>query len=489
LIHDPIGRHRATVAERLWRTILPFVAVLGAAFFLAPAASANGPSLTIGATDDIVRSPLLAVSKSEMNLIALAGFRAVRITQIWAPGDRTVSAADRAILHNVTSAAALDAMQVLVSVLPFGSATTPLTTTDQADFAAYAASVARAATGVRIVIVGNEPNLNRYWLPQFNDDGSDAAAPAYESLLALTYDALKAESPSLTVLGGAVSPRGGDVAGLRPTHSPTVFIRDLGTAYRASGRAKPIMDGFAFHPYEDNSSIAPDAGTHPNTTTIALADYDKLVALLGEAFDGTAQAGSTLPIYYDEFGVESVIPAAEQSHYTGTEPDTTKPVSEATQAAYYREAMALAFCQPTVHALFLFHAFDEPALAGWQSGVYYATGAPKSSLAPVRTAMELSRRGVVAQCPGMGLAVHATATQQGSHLSLTCDLDCTYVAQLYRLPGKLLASKRGRAIGGRASRLPLVVPKATARYRLRLSATASANPGAATTLLRVVSPG
>jgi hypothetical protein len=489
LILDPIGRHRSTVAERLRGTILRVGVVLGAALLLAPAASANGPSLTIGATEDAVRSPLLAVSKSEMNLIALAGFRAVRITQIWTPGTRAVSASDRTILRNVTSAAALDAMQVLVSVLPYGSATTPLTDTEQADFAAYAASVAREATGLRIVIVGNEPNLNRYWLPQFNDDGSDAAAPAYESLLALTYDALKAESPGLTVVGGAVSPRGGDVPGIRPTHSPTVFIRDLGAAYRASGRTKPIMDGFAFHPYEDNSSIAPDVGTHPNTTTIALADYDKLVALLGEAFDGTAQAGSTLPIYYDEFGVESAIPPAEQSHYTGTEPDTTKPVSEATQAVYYRQAIELAFCQPTVRALFLFHAFDEPALAGWQSGLYYANGAPKSSLAAVQSAMELARRGVVAHCPGMRLAVHVTATQQGTHLSLTCDLDCTYVAQLYRLPGKLLASKRGRAIGQRAATLPFAVPKATARYRLRISAVASVNPGAATTLLRTVRPG
>jgi hypothetical protein len=424
-----------------------------------------------------------------MNLIQLAGFRAVRITQIWAPGDTTVSAADRTILNNVTSAAALDAIQVLVSVLPYGSATTPLTNADQADFAAYAAAVAKAATGVRILIVGNEPNLNRYWLPQFNDDGSDAAAPAYESLLALTYDALKAESPSLTVLGGAVSPRGGDVPGIRPTHSPTVFIRDLGTAYRASGRSKPIMDGFAFHPYEDNSSIAPDAGTHPNTTTIALADYDKLVALLGEAFDGTAQPGSALPIYYDEFGVETVIPAAKSSHYTGTEPTTTKPVSEATQATYYRQAIALAFCQPTVRGLFLFHALDEPALAGWQSGVYYADGTPKSSLAPVRSAMDLSRRGTIAHCPGMRLAVRATASQQGPHLSLTCNLDCTYVAQLYRLPGKLLASKRGLAIGQTAARLPLTVPAANAKYRLRVSATAAVNPGAATTLLKAVRPG
>ena len=51
------------------------------------------------------------------------------------------------------------------------------------------------------------------------------------------------------------------------------------------------MDGLAFHPYPDNSSQSPDF-PHPNSTTIGLADYDKLVALLAEAFDGTAQQGS-----------------------------------------------------------------------------------------------------------------------------------------------------------------------------------------------------
>jgi hypothetical protein len=463
--------------------------VLAAAFTLAPAAYAGGPGLTIGATDDAVRSPLLAVSKSEMNLIALAGYGAVRITQVWSPGERSVSRADQTILHNVNSAAALDAMQVVVSVLSYGSATTPLTDTQQADFAAYAASVARAATGVRIVIVGNEPNLNRYWLPQFNEDGTDAAAPAYESLLAQTYDALKAVSPRLTVLGGAVSPRGGDVPGVRPTHSPTTFIRDLGAAYRDSGRTAPIMDGFAFHPYEDNSSVAPADGMHPNTTTIALADYDKLVALLGEAFDGTAQAGSTLPVYYDEFGVESQIPSAKQRLYAGAEPETTKPVPEATQAAYYREAIELAFCQPNVRGLFLFHAFDEPGLAGWQSGLYYADGTPKQSLAPTRLAMEQSRRGSVVECPGLRLAVHVKAVQRAARAFILCDLDCSYVAQLYRLPGKLLLTRRDKAIGGTERALPLSVPRAAGRYRLRLSTVATVNPGAASTLLLPLAPG
>jgi hypothetical protein len=467
-------------------TRLRLLAVLVAALAYAPAAHAGGPSLVLGATEDAVRSPTLTQAKAQMDLVALAGFRAVRITQIWTPGSRSLSAADENVLRNVVTAARLDNVMVLTSVTNQGSRTTPLTPEDQDDFAAYAASLVKQVPQLRVLIIGNEPNLNRYWLPQFNEDGSDAAAPAYESLLAQTYDAVKAAAPTVTVLGGAVSPRGGDFPStIRPTHSPTVFIHDLGQAWRLSGRTTPIMDGFAFHPYEDNSSVPPLTGVHPNSTTIALADYPKLVASLGDAF-----GDYTMPIWYDEFGVETQIPAAKASQYTGTEPAaTTKPVTEATQAEFYRQAIQLAFCQPNVRGLFLFHAFDEPGLAGWQSGVYYADDTPKASLGPVRTAMDESRRGVVTHCDGLSLTVKPKLAQSpAGPITVTCDLDCAYVAQLYRLPGHLLATRQGTAIGGRATKLAFRVPKTKGSYRVRLSATAPVNPGPSTTVLRNVHP-
>jgi hypothetical protein len=424
-----------------------------------------------------------------MDLLEQAGFRAVRITQVWAPGDTDVSKADATALANVTAAAKSDGIEVFVSVLNFGSKTTPLTDSDQADFAAYVASVA-TTSGVLHLIVGNEPNLNRYWLPQYDASGGDAAAPAYEALLAKTYDAVKAAAPKVEVIGGALSPRGSDNPdGTRPTHSPTAFIADMGAAYRASGRTKPIMDALSLHPYEDHSSIAPADGTHPNSTSISLADYGKLVSLLGLAFDGTAQPGSALPLYFDEFGVESQIPTDKQDLYTDTEPAVTEPVDEATQAAYYRQAVQLAFCQPTVRGLFLFHVVDETSLLGWQSGLYYADGTPKSSIPAVRLAFEESRRGIVASCPGLQLTPRPAVEQTGKVLSLTCDIDCSYVAQLYRGRGKLLVSKRGRAIGGRATTLPLRVPSAKGVYRLRLSALAPVNPGPPSLLRRRLKPG
>ena len=113
------------------------------------------------------------------------------------------------------------------------------------------------------------------------------------------------------------------------------------------------------------------------------------------AFDGTAQLGSKLPIVYDEYGVDSQIPTAKRHFYGGQEPATTKPVSEGVQAAYYREALELAACQPTVRGFLIFHVTDETDYNRWQSGVYYADGTPKASRPFVKQTMAEIRSGAV----------------------------------------------------------------------------------------------
>ena len=119
------------------------------------------------------------------------------------------------------------------------------------------------------------------------------------------------------------------------------------------------------------------------------------MALLGKAFDGTAQLGSKLPIVYDEYGIESVIPSNKIADYVGREPATTKPVPEATQGQYYDEALQMAACQPNVRAMFLFHVTDETDLNRWQSGVYYADGTPKSTRAVVKQTIQQIQAGAV----------------------------------------------------------------------------------------------
>ncbi len=442
----------------------------------------------LGVAEDTVKQPDPVVAQVKMRLLRLAGFSAVRITSQWLPGDLAPPNDQLEMLRTVTGAAQLAGVRVYVSVYQPGSKTTPLTPEARAEFTQYSAALVQAVPAIDDVIVGNEPNLNRFWLPQFNPDGSNAAAPAYLALLAPVYDAIKAVDPGVRVWGGALAPRGNDNPnGMRHTHSPTKFIRDLGAAYRASGRQAPVMDGFSFHPYPDNSSQSPDV-RHPNITTIGLADYDKLVRLLGQAFDGTAQAGSSLPILYDEFGIESQIPKGKLKHYTGTEPATTLPVPEAKQATYYQRGLRLAFCQPNVVGILLFHSQDEHARLSWQSGVYYADGTPKSSLRAVRDALERTRGGSIARCQGLGLDVAPTLvrfptaaefSRGDREIRVRCDLDCAWELRVTRsATGGTAAMRRGY---GRADTTVVASLKGanlgTGSFRLQLSLTHPVNPG------------
>jgi hypothetical protein len=448
----------------------------------APAVAEAGPGLTVGAVEDDVRLSSAVEAEAKMKLLRLSGYRSVRISSLWTPGQTRPTENELTVLRNVAEAADRHNVRVFVQVMHPGSRTTPLAGEARADFASSAAALVRAVPGIRNVIVGNEPNLNRFWLPQFEEDGRSAAPAAYLALLAQTYDALKAVSSSVRVYGGAVSPRGTDRHdGIRPTHSPTRFIQELGVAYRASGRTTPVMDALAIHPYTDNSSQPPTT-THPIGTTIAIADYGKLVTLLGQAFDGTAQKGSDLPILYAEFGIESQIPAAKASLYTGDEPNTTRPVDEPTQAAFYAQALGLALCQPNVEGMLLFLSRDERARAAWQSGVYYVDGSAKTSLPRVTEALDRAIGGSIARCPDLQLTVGASLLRFGTRsaakrgvfrATFRCDLDCSYQLRLENaVTHATKVSRKGRAEVGETVQVglgkPRLRPGQPYRYTLRL---------------------
>jgi hypothetical protein len=361
--------------------------------------SPRARSLIVGVVDDALAQADRGVAQSQVDLSRRAGFDAAMISATWARGQRRPPAALAHVLRNVAAAVRRDHMRLIVMVWHGLARSTPRTAADRAGFAAFAAQVAQAVPQVHAVVIGNEPNLNTFWTPQFGAGGRDLAAAGYVRLLADSYDAIKRVTPDVLVLGGALSPGGADRPhGSRPTHSPTAFIRDLGAAYRASGRDRPLMDAFALHPYMQFSRVSP-RNTHPRNTSITIADYPKLVALLNQAFRGTAQAGAALPVYYTEFGVQTTVPRAKRSFYSDAEsPARADSVGFGTQAAYYRQALALAYCQPTVKGLFIFHAFDEADYARWQSGLYFADRTPKPSLGPFRRAVADLRAGKLTTC-------------------------------------------------------------------------------------------
>jgi hypothetical protein len=378
-----------------------FLVAVAAMLALVPAALA-GPGLRVGAVED---AAVWSDPGATMDLAKLAGFDSIRMTAQWTAGQTVLPPGQVSRLQRAALFASMRGVNPIVSIYNPGGSSTPSDPGPRAQFVEFAKTVVTALPGVTTFIVGNEPNSSVYWQPQFDGAGGDAAAKSYEQLLAATYDGIKAARPSATVIGGALDSHGNDVT----SHSPTTFIRDLGLAYRASGRTAPIMDVFDEHVYADTSAL-PSSMPHTGTT-MAEGDYTKLVALLGKAFNGTAQRGSTLPIFYGEYGVETAIPADKAHLYTGSE--NQKTVDEATQGRYYAEAFRLALCQPNVIGIMVFHVVDESALGAWQSGPFYADGTPKSDVPAIRAAALAARAGSAATCPDRTPPSVAVSTTSG----------------------------------------------------------------------------
>jgi hypothetical protein len=467
------------------------LATVALALLAAQQASA-GTSMFVGAAEDNVRSLDPLATKAKMDLAALAGLSVVRMTATWSPGESEVGGNDRIVLQNVSAAAQLDGVRVILSIYPRDGRTAPLSSRARGEFAQYAASIARAFPAITDFVIGNEPNLNRFWMPQFGANGVDLAARSYELLLATAYDALKSVSPDVNVIGGALSPAGQDkAASTRQTHSPTAFIKDLGAAYRATHRRRAIMDMFAIHPYLIPSRLPPTFA-HPRTTTIGIADYPKLVRLLTNAFAGTGQRGETLPIVYDEFGYQTQIPAQKRFAYSNLgSPAAKDAITEAQQAAYYRQALALAACQPTVAGLLIFHVADERDARAWQSGLYYANNSPKTSLPAVRSAALAAQAGTLGACAmqkttsNLGtVTFHEPSTTQPSttqpgtlELDFSCATVCSYAAQVIDAEtGEVVAGTEGKALGAQSLTIP-AAGLVTGSYQYVLRALKSGKPG------------
>ena len=266
-------------------------------------------------------------------------------------------------------------------------------------FAAYVRQVALRYPQVREYVIGNEPNVRRFFQPQHAADGTIASAGVYEQVLAAAYDTLKSIDPGIEVDGLAISPQGNDQglgAGAESV-SPVRFIAALGDAYRKSGRTAPIADAVDIHSYAAVNTLPltqprkwPQAGP---------ADLDRLKQAWWDAFQGTAQPlfqetgdpgvpGQTFVKFrIDESGTQVKIDPTkvDPTLYSGRENVPT--VDEATQARYYTDLINLVKCDPTVQTLDLFHLVDEPLLLGFQSGLLRVDNSLRPSYSAVKKAI------------------------------------------------------------------------------------------------------
>lgn len=359
------------------------------------AANASEQFYVYGVADDQIRNHRTGEAERAGRRIANAGFNLVRSTVPWVQGQKHLNHRDTAALRNLVRVAESQGLTVMLTVFPYHdrelNPRMPIRPSDQRIFADFVEYLAKEFPGVKYWEIGNEPNWSFFWSPQFDPSGRDAAIRPYFNLLAKAYDKLKARNTENIVIGGAFASVGeDDPYAARKRHSPTRSIQLLGQYYRESGRTRPIMDWLSIHPYPEYAGEPPDR-PHPSTTTIGFADYKKLVKLLGEAFDGTAQRGRDLPVLWSEYGVDSEIPSGKASLYKGEE--KSKPVLEDVQAVYYRQALELVACQSTAVGVIFFQAMDEKSLGRWQSGLYYPDGSAKASHEVVKEAIKKAKSG------------------------------------------------------------------------------------------------
>ena len=332
-----------------------------------------------------------------------------RITILWHP-DRPAAIVERAFLDRAVPTATAQGVRIVFHVYPAQPRGLTAAPVRQVQFARFLGQLARAYPDVREFVVGNEPNQPRFWQPQFTSSGRGASARSYATLLARSYDALKAVSPEIKVIGLGLSGRGNDVPYARSnaSTSPVRFLRDLGAAYRTSGRRKPLMDELGVHPYprSDRDSVL----TGDRWPRAGLVNLGRVKQAFWDAFAGTAQptVEDGLKLRIDEIGWQVAVPESRAGAYTGRE--TSSVTSEPAQAANYVKLVQLAACDPSISGLYLLHLKDDPDLERFQSGLERADGSRRPAFAAVRQAVLRARRG----CAGKKIAWRHATTVVGA---------------------------------------------------------------------------
>ncbi len=383
------------------RTGRIFSACLALACVLAGSAHA-APGLLVGVADDTLKWSDKPTAQRALSYTHDLGLRAVRVTVPWQPGQTRLGVLDRQPVDRMILSTWGGGLRVVLAV--YGKADdAPATDQARSDYCTFVASLLHRYPGVSDVVIWNEPNSGRFWRPQFTADGTSVGPAAYEALLARCWDVLHAARPGVDVIA-ASSPRGNDnpSTSSNVSHSPVNFYRKLGQAYRDSGRRQPIFDTIGHNPYPMTNAERPWQ-RHPTTTAIGEGDYDKLMAVLQEAFGGTGQpipGQKRVSIWYMEQGFQTTIDPAKTALYRGTEsikqvlpPFFERAATSVTsgpapdQATQLSDALQLAYCQPGVAAFFNFELADEQGLNGWQSGLLWTDMTPKPSYGSFRDAV------------------------------------------------------------------------------------------------------
>ena len=402
-----VTRDGARALAHAAAALISTVACVGIAFALAGTAAAG---VSVGVNDDAGKDPSLA--QWFYPTLGSEGLQVNTLTVRWDEGSPTTVPGQAAVSRAIAAAKAngvtvdLDLYplhsQVFTDAAKCAPSSDPEGCGDTAriqQFSAWTAQVARAFPTVRQFVVMNECNQPLYVNPQWDTSGQNQSAEICGRALAAAYDALHGVSPANFVWGVGLSPRGNDDpnATSNSSTSPVSFLRDLGVWFKAfaeaTGRTRPLMDGFDVHPYAVPQSL-PFAVGYANPNDASVSNLPRIYQAFYDGFNGSPQrtigqqAGAGLPVSMNEVGIQTA--ASGKPGYVGTEVSATAAggvigqyATESYQSSWYVQMLNLVACDPNVRLVNVYHLIDEPNLAGWQSGLYYVDQSSKASAGAV----------------------------------------------------------------------------------------------------------
>jgi hypothetical protein len=360
------------------------------------AGASVAPAADVGANDDSAKHAADGGAGMYGEMAAL-GLRQTVIGVRFKPSEALVIQ-DKRLLDRIIPNALDSGLRVVLAVYPYPPREIEAGIGTPTLFASYVAAVAQVYPEVRQFVIGNEPNQPAFWRPQFTRSGANASAAAFGRYLGAAYDSLKAIDPDLEVVGIGLSPRGNDKpkAKSNVSTSPVRFLRALGAWYRSSGRDRPLMDAFSFHPYPNKATDPLERGYGwPNAGFVNL---DRVKQALWDAFSGTPQPTTLngLRLHLDEVGWQ-----VDTSRLTGYQGLENVPVTdEVTQAAIYGDLIHRSACDPDVHEVSFFGFRDDGLRTGFQAALQRADGTPRPAVAAVRAAIAETASGC-AGAPGV----------------------------------------------------------------------------------------
>jgi hypothetical protein len=204
--------------------------------------------------------------------------------------------------------------------------------------------------------IWNEPNSVHFLAPAFDAQGNPVSPYVYANICRAAYAGLKAGNPLAAVAIGQTSSRGNELG--RPgagSIAPGTFARLLATV-----SPQVPFDAWAHHPYSDLGYGPRQRYRFPNVNLSTLHVFE-------EKLDSWFHR-SDIPIWISEYGLQ-------------TRPARPGGVTIVQQAAYVKQALAVAADDPRVQMFIWFTLRDDPTYSTWDSGLIGDAGVQKPALA------------------------------------------------------------------------------------------------------------